>query len=813
MLFAARKALQSAPDISACRGRSAVASVKTEAQRWLTLLRDGGVNPTTDVVGNSELSVHERIALGGYRSPEDAEAISDAMLSLASQSLSRGMPVVMRVVQRDGAVYVEYGGLNASALGLTLPGAKVLPSGVAEGSAMSLCSVVLGVPGSRIDYDAILDISHGDDMEVEAVCLPGHAAADQLGQLSAIRGSFAVYRTTKAMGNSEVDVEVREVVDLLDECDALEEDLLRDPGRARLLFVVRSSSRGCLGRVVSLLEGGCALGNQNRFKTAFSRSWEVPHGHYPVTGSGVPYAWEMGLSAAVLALLPPRESHVGFEVRFSWLGSERRSFPGIGAPFDGGLPSYALGRCENDGAMVSVPISQVASAFVTGMPGCGKTTLLLNVVKSAYEAGVPTCVIEAGAKREFAEALAGEMRALEVMGVGPAAANMTLRFNPLSVPPQVQVAKHAEDLAAALLMASDDDPEQPLPAAIERLVKDAYLRAGWGLSDVAWDDPDRPWPTIADLDVESYADKLGYESRVRLNLRQAVLTRLDRLMTYQDMLCSERNFHFRRITAGHTVLELGGMGERNAAFVSSCLLRWIIEWASTLPDLPKGSVPRLLVCVDELNAILSFEGPHRPISHQLARAFRELRSKGVVLVVAAQQPSGAEEVMPNAALRIAFRQDWQDDADVICGAFNLSERHRMLLGTLPDHHAIVKLPSGRSEAIPVETVPFRRVPSRGHHAACVTCTARLGCARCSGIARSLLPGIERRMVDALGATATGDSLNPAAIRLAATRIRGSLPDATDEVTHCLVGLCLEEGGAGFEESRRVLVWLGQGTGR
>lgn len=807
MMLTKRRAKAVAPDIAAYRGQSGRGVARAQAEGFIALLRTGGVTPDATVGGTGHLEAPGHLSLDGYRAVEDEGAVGIALGSWVSSSLGTGHAASMLVSRRSGLVSCTYSGPGTDVLRASIPDVRPKDIGHAH-RPMPFHLAVLGVPGTCVDYDAVLDATQGHDLDVQAMVLPAPSAARQLDGLSSISALFDPYGEGGARRGANGGMAVvREVEDLLDLCDRVREELASHPQRARLVFRVSAGDTKVLNLAASAIEGCCRPFDRNPYKLPFAKGWpEACLGGYPLMDGGDPLAYEMAVEDAVRAVTPPRESHAGFTVSMSSAHSSRRAFLGVGTEPPGQRPRYRLGICENDGRPVDVAMCSMPSAFVTGVPGTGKTTALLNLVSSAAKAGVPFCCLEVSTKREFARGLIASVPNVEVLGIGAAAGNAPLRMNPLWVAPGTQIDGHVQNVSATLLMAAaGDDQEAPIPQAMEALVKDAYRRFRWQPSDIAYE-RDGGYPTLLDLDVGAYVKHLGYEPRVKANVAQALGVRIDHLLTHRSMLCPQGTSDFWRITGGSSVLELGALGERSAALVATCLLRQILEWSSSLPDLAPGAMPRLVVVLDEINAILSYEGAGRPFSALLERAFRELRAKGVVLVCAGQQAPGDDVgmgIMANAACRMAFRADWQRDAEAIAGALGLEPFQRRLLGSLPSHHAVVKLPGGRSDAIPVRTLPHDDGGPTARHAACLSCAWRLACGTHRASAEAQLGNVPSNVSDRLCSSVSLTPYDPMAIMVARRAVEAGAASAG--AGHCLVGLCLEAGGVPFDLARLAFV--------
>lgn len=801
MFLTKRKARAVAPDISAYRGVNGLEAVRMRACEYTELLRHGGIDPDSPFPRSARACFNETLILEGYRATADGEKLEEALRSWTSASLNAGCPVMFELLRRDGQVVCRYSAPNVNLLAKSIPDAECrLGHSVTVELARS--AIVLGVPSMRLDYDALIESAGNRSFVVAVLCLPSARIGDQIDRISAIRGMFEANREAFVPGNGDkVRVEVPEVKTLVDLCDSIHRNLLERPGRSRLVFSCAAEDDELLDTVIALISGCCPPTDRNPFKTAVSRNWDGGDGCYPLTQSGGPAAYDVALEDAVLALMPPAESHAGFTVKLSSAANNRRAFPGIGGLVE--EPYFEIGNCTNDGSVVWAPMSSMHSAFICGNPGTGKSQMLFNMAKTANDEGVPTLFIEASTKKEGAYHLFGCTRNMEVLGVGPAKGNLPLRFNPLAVTPGIQVAKHALDFAEALLLAADDDPEPPLPQAVEGMVKRAYESAGWRLGEIAYEDPARPWPTMAELDPEAYVRAGAYEAKVKGNLIQAIRTRLDRLMTYGDMFCSTRRFGLDRLIGGNADLELGDMGERLSAFAVSCILGTLIEYAMQLPTLPHGGKPRLVVFIDELNALLACDGANGTIANLLSRAYREFRSKGIMFVAAAQRVEGAEGIIANAALKVAFRCDWRGDAEVIAGSFGLEPYQQKLVGMLPDMEAIAKLPGIGAGAVPVRTELFGEARATGLKAACCVCRARILCDRCKEIARRALAIVPEEKVRAMAAAVDSPIYDPVAIRNARDGLVGYTSLLASEEKNCLVGLAMERAGVGFEIARRA----------
>ena len=234
-----------------------------------------------------------------------------------------------------------------------------------------------------------------------------------------------------------------------------------------------------------------------------------------------------------------------------------------------------------------------------------------------------------------------------------------------------------------------------------------------------------------------------------------------------------------------------------------------MEWASCLPDRSPGELPRLVVAVDELRGLLALEGPDKPITELLVRAFSQVcRAKGITFVVASQTPRDCADVIANAAVKIAFRSDYADDTETISSAFGLEEYQRQLLGTLRNYHAVAKFEG--EQATSIVTDAFSGSTATAHYASCVLCRARVACRRIRPMAEEAVRGMDASSVARMCGDARSMGASPT--RLASLRrvVSCSTCVMPLEAVDCAVGLALELGGVSFDEARSHLIRYGRG---
>ncbi len=399
------------------------------------------------------------------------------------------------------------------------------------------------------------------------------------------------------------------------------------------------------------------------------------------------------LTSAELSVFtrPPSDELPGFVIR-EW------------AQFDAS-PEYSgsgvvLGSVhEHAGTRVSIPLADFTRhALVAGITGSGKTTAVWNILDQLdrSDPSVPFLVIEP-TKHEYRSIPLAQPVRVYTLGderVSP------LRMNPFEVPAGILVQTHLDYLNALFRASFSLYP--PMPYVLERCLYEVYTDCGWDLSSTG-DEMDLRFPTLEDLSgkIDQVSARLGYGAEITMNVRAALLTRIDtlRIGAKGAMLDTGRRFDTEDFLGLPTVVELERVGnDEEKAFLMGLLLTRILEHRQAQGSAADGELRHVTV-IEEAHRLLrnrpQSNDPESasPAAHaieQFANMLAEVRSLGEGIIVAEQIPAKlAPDVIKNTNLKLVFRLPAEDDKRSVGSTINLADDQARVLTSLPRGEALV----------------------------------------------------------------------------------------------------------------------------
>lgn len=309
-----------------------------------------------------------------------------------------------------------------------------------------------------------------------------------------------------------------------------------------------------------------------------------------------------------------------------------------------------------------------------GLPGGGKTTLVMHVILQLFEMGVPFLLIDPVKKEYRSLALldeAGDHRrfakALQIYTPGSDVSPQS--FNPLeplsSVGHNQRIARVRACFEASLALA------HPMQELLGESLVDVYRRHP---------DPVSP-PVLSDLisTIGSVVGSKRYSKEVRSNILEAQVVRLADLVSGP----LERVFACRRsvpsiphLMASPTVVELAAVPrvEEKCSF-TLFLLGAIREYVTA--NYKSGEGLRFVVVIEEAHNIVgrnadaspmeNIADPKAKASEFVCQMLAELRALGVGIIIVDQNPSAvARDVIKNTATKLSFRLADTEDREDFC---------------------------------------------------------------------------------------------------------------------------------------------------
>lgn len=345
--------------------------------------------------------------------------------------------------------------------------------------------------------------------------------------------------------------------------------------------------------------------------------------------------------------------------------------------------SLFLGK-DNNGYDVFFPLSLLPKhAFVSGVPGSGKTNTMHHITSSLWkEHGIPFLVLEP-AKQEY-RALANDQGMKDMYLFSPNAdMSFPLHINPFEMPKGTLVAEHIRRLCSVFEGAFP--LEAPMPFLLDTAIEAVYRELGWIPEHVYTGDEKqedggkkRPLPTMSMLyrRLEQELKSTQYSDEVRGNLESALKVRIGSLLRREmgDVFdVPESTFAPEKWLEVPAVIELESMGTGPANFLTLMLCSLIRETLKVNPRFD-GDV-RHVIFIEEAHNLIGPEseeqtgadaGPKQAATAFVVRMLAEVRALKEGIVIADQLPTVmAQEVLKNTGLKIGLKITSADDRSLL----------------------------------------------------------------------------------------------------------------------------------------------------
>lgn len=349
----------------------------------------------------------------------------------------------------------------------------------------------------------------------------------------------------------------------------------------------------------------------------------------------------------------------------------------------GSKGSLYLGKDQN-GYDVFFPLSLLPKhAFVSGVPGSGKTNTMHHITSSLWkEHRIPFLVLEP-AKQEY-RALANDPDMEEMYLFSPNAdMSFPLHINPFEMPKGTLIAEHIRRLCSVFEGAFPLEP--PMPFLLDTAIEAVYRELGWipehvYMGDEKLDDGEtkRRLPTMSMLykRLEAELNSTRYSEEVRGNLESALKVRIGSLLRREmgDVFdVPESTFPPEKWLEVPAVIELESMGTGPANFLTLMLCALIRETLKVNPRYD-GDV-RHVIFIEEAHNLIGPESeeqtgaeadPKQAATAFVVKMLAEVRALKEGIVIADQLPTVmAQEVLKNTGLKIGLRITSADDRSLL----------------------------------------------------------------------------------------------------------------------------------------------------
>lgn len=315
-------------------------------------------------------------------------------------------------------------------------------------------------------------------------------------------------------------------------------------------------------------------------------------------------------------------------------------------------------------------------AFISGVPGSGKTNTMHHFVTTLINAGVSVLIFEP-AKHEYRALLNVNLKyPVRLLCPGGADA-FPLRINPFQIPYGITVGHHIGRLVE--VFEGSFPLEGALPFLLDRAIEAVYAAHDWDPKDVSEHDSTKTWPTISELydQMEIELSKEDYGGEVRGNLASAIRMRIGGLTRRElgelfDV--AESVYPPSDWLKMNAVIELEALGKSEANFFTLLLMVLIRESLMVDPHY-RGPAVRHVIFIEEAHNLVGPEAeyitgenadPKMAATAFLSDMLREVRAYGEGIVLADQLPTAiAPEVLKNTGLKVALRMTSEDDRELL----------------------------------------------------------------------------------------------------------------------------------------------------
>ena len=342
-----------------------------------------------------------------------------------------------------------------------------------------------------------------------------------------------------------------------------------------------------------------------------------------------------------------------------------------------------LGR-DNDNFEVYIPLENLSKhAFLSGVPGSGKTNSILHIVTELYNKKIPFLVLEP-AKQEYRALVNREdMKGVTIFSPS-SGTKFLLHINPFEFPLKMSLAEHIRNLINVFDGAFSMDP--PMPFLLDQAIEQVYREKGW--LPYMINDGSIPYPTMEELydTLEIILEKTDYEGEIKGNLKSILQVRIGSLLSRE--MGDVFNVPFSTIMPENwlkrsVVIELESMGNGPANFLTLMLSTLIRESLKVNPMTreEKKKIPvRHVIVFEEAHNLIGSRtekvggesaNPKIAATAFIVKMLAEVRALNEAIIIADQLPTAmAPEVIKNTSLKIGHRMTSADDRELLCSTMS-----------------------------------------------------------------------------------------------------------------------------------------------
>lgn len=340
-----------------------------------------------------------------------------------------------------------------------------------------------------------------------------------------------------------------------------------------------------------------------------------------------------------------------------------------------------VGKIDGRGQNVYLPYNWLPLHMViTGMPGTGKTTFAMGLMKQIYEAGHPFLIIEP-TKTEY-RSLIGCIPDLKIYTAGRSDIS-PLVINPFLPPKGITLEQYKPSLisifTAAFSMTS------PLDVIFPDVVNEAYTRYGWRDSSTRDSKGARHFGMQEFICVfRECVQRSNYDVESKMNLESGGVYRLQALLNANPVLFdSESSLDFAEMIDQPTLIEMDAIDNpgQKALIMSIIIVNLMLSIRAR--NLTNGEFKNAIM-IDEAHLLL---GQHLVAANEesakssqsavqlLQNLVVTIRAYGTCLIFSDQSARKmTEEIVDNCNFKLLFHLENLEDRRMLAHAIGLSER-------------------------------------------------------------------------------------------------------------------------------------------
>ena len=337
--------------------------------------------------------------------------------------------------------------------------------------------------------------------------------------------------------------------------------------------------------------------------------------------------------------------------------------------------------------------------FVTGSTGAGKSNAIYQLLEQALNLGKHFLVIEP-AKGEYKKVF-GKRDDVVVYGTNPKLDSIQLlRINPFSFPVNsIHILEHLDRLVEIFNICWP--MYAAMPAVLKDAVEQAYINAGWDLTNSENKYDNRIFPTFADVlrEIRNVLENSEYSDENKGNYTGALSTRLKSLTNGINGLIFTNDYTSdEELFDKNVIIDLSRVGSiETKALIMGLLVLKLQEHRMSNSE-PNSNLKHLTV-IEEAHNLLKRTSTEQVSEssnllgksvEMLANAIAEMRTYGEGFIIVDQAPGLLDmSVIRNTNTKIILRLPDYSDRELAGKAAGLSEEQIVELGRLEMGVAVI----------------------------------------------------------------------------------------------------------------------------